>query len=163
VERLGIRASVNLCTRVAVSTFLAVVLAVSSLGLAQGSEDRAIDQAQRAVRERITNREAGRDLIVRFGNDARTDSASNAAVRVRGTGSLRSNDGKSRLFSYEAVVSTRNSNVSDVQYDWRGNWYNAGNRSVVTNRLTGTYRLNHARRIAGAAGLTAGCVCLVAS
>jgi hypothetical protein len=146
MERLGIGTSMNRCTRVAVSTFLAVVLAVGSLGLAQGSEDRAIDQAQRAVRERITNREAGHDLIVRFGNDARTESASNAEVRVRGTGSLqRSNDGKSRLFSYEAVVNTRNSNVSDVQYDWRGDWYNGGNRSVVTNRLTGTYRLNQAR------------------
>jgi uncharacterized protein YcfJ len=146
MERLGIGTSMTRCTRVAVSTFLAVVLAVGSLGLAQGSQDRAVDQAQRAVSERITNREGGRDLIVRFGNDARTESASNAEVRVRGTGSLqRSNDGKSRLFSYEALVNTRNSNVSDIQYDWRGDWYNSGNRSVVASRLTGTYRLNHAR------------------
>jgi hypothetical protein len=64
-------------------TFLAVVIASSSLGLAQGSADLTIDQAQRAVREGMTSREGGRDLIVRFGSDARTESASNAQVRVR--------------------------------------------------------------------------------
>jgi hypothetical protein len=130
----------------AVLTFLAVVIASSSLGLAQGSGDRAIEQAQRAVRERITSREGGRDLIVRFASDARTESASNAQVRVRGTGSLmRSNDGKSRTFSYEAVINTRNSNVSDIQYDWRGDWFSSGGRSYAANRLTGTYRLDQGR------------------
>jgi hypothetical protein len=127
-------------------TFLAVVIASSSLGLAQGSADRTIDQAQRAVREQITSREGGRDLIVRFASDARTESASNAQVRVRGTGSLmRSNDEKSRTFSYEAVVNTRNSNVSDIQYHWRGDWFSSGSRSYAANRLTGTYRLDQGR------------------
>jgi hypothetical protein len=53
----------------AVFTLLAVVIASGSLGLAQGSEDRAIDQAQRAVREQITSREGGRNLMARFNND----------------------------------------------------------------------------------------------
>ena len=105
-----------------------------------------MDQAQRAVRERITSRESGSDLLVRLGSDARTESESNAEVRVRGTGSLlRSNDGKSRTFSYEAVVNTRNSNVSDIEYDWRGDWSSSDSRGSATNRLTGTYRLNQAR------------------
>jgi hypothetical protein len=43
----------------AVSTLLAVVIASGGPGLAQGSGDRAIDQAQRAVREQITSREGG--------------------------------------------------------------------------------------------------------
>lgn len=146
MKRLGTRTVMNRCTCAAIVTFLAVVIASSTLGLAQGSADRAIDQAQRAVRERITSRESGRDLVVRFASDARTESASNAQVRVRGTGSLmRSNDGKSRSFSYEAVVNTRNSNVSDIQYDWRGGWFSSGSRSSVRNRLTGTYRLDRGR------------------
>jgi hypothetical protein len=146
MERLGTRTLMNRCTCAAVLTFLAVVIASSSLGLAQGSADRAIDQAQRAVRERIMSREGGRDLVVRFASDARTESASNAQVRVRGTGSLmRSNDGKSRTFSYDAIVSTRNSNVSDIQYDWRGDWFSSGSRSYAANRLTGTYRLDRGR------------------
>jgi hypothetical protein len=146
MERFGTRTLMSRCTCAAVLTFLAVVIASSSLGLAQGSGDRAIDQAQRAVREQITSREGGRDLIVRFASDARAESASNAQVRVRGTGSLmRSNDGKSRTFSYEAVVNTRNSNVSDIQYDWRGDWFSGGSRSYAANRLTGTYRLDQGR------------------
>jgi hypothetical protein len=146
MERLGMRTSMNRCTCAAVLIFVAAVFASSSLGLAQGSADRAIDQAQRAVRERITSREAGRDVIVRFASDARTESASNAQVRVRGTGSLmRSNDGRSRTFSYEAVVNTRKSSVSDIQYDWRGDWFSSGSRSAATNRLTGTYRLDQGR------------------
>jgi hypothetical protein len=146
MERLGMRTLMNRCTCAAVLIFFAVVIASSSLGLAQGSADRAIDQAQQAVRERITSREGGRDVIVRFASDARTESASNAQVRVRGTGSLmRSNDGRSRTFSYEAVVDTRNRNVSDIQYDWRGDWSSSGSRRSATNRLTGTYRLDQGR------------------
>lgn len=130
----------------AVFAVLAAVIWSGLPGLAQGSEDSAIDQAQRAVRERIISREGGRDLVVRFDRDARAESSSNAEVRVRGTGSLlRNNDGKSRTFSYEAVVNTRNSRVSDLEYDWRGDWYSSASRSSVTNRLTGTYRLNQAR------------------
>jgi hypothetical protein len=129
----------------AVFTLLAVVIASGSLGLAQGSGDRAIDQAQRAVREQITSREGGRDLMVRFNSDARTEFKSNLEVRVRGTGAFsRNNDGKSRNFSYEAVVNNRNRNVSDIRYDWRGDWYSSGS-SYVTNRLTGTYRLDQSR------------------
>jgi Protein of unknown function (DUF3011)/YMGG-like Gly-zipper len=111
----------------AVFTLLAVVSAGGSLGLTQGSGDRAIDQAQRAVREQITSREGGRDLMAHFNNDARTEFKSNAEVRVRGTGAFsRNNDGKSRNFSYEAVVNNRNRNVSDIRYDWRGDWYSSG-------------------------------------
>jgi hypothetical protein len=35
-------------------------------------------------------------------------------------------------------------NVSDIRYDWRGDWYSSGG-SYVTNRLTGAYRLNQSR------------------
>lgn len=129
----------------AVFTLLAVVIASGSLGLAQGSGDRAIDQAQRAVREQITSREGGRNLMAHFNSDARTELKSNTEVRVRGTGVFsRNNDGKSRSFSYEAVVNNRNRNVSGIRYDWRGDWYRSGG-SYVTNRLTGAYSLNQSR------------------
>jgi len=142
------------------------VIASGSLVLAQGSADRtarAIDQAQRAVRERMASQDSARNLTVQFGADARTEFPSNADVRVSGTGSaLRATDRMSRPFSYEAVVNTRNSAVSAIRYDWRGDWYNGGNangngngsgsglgrgrgRGVVLNRLTGTYRFNRAR------------------
>ncbi len=134
----------------AVFTLLAVLLASGSLNqsLAQDSRDGAIGQVQQAVRERITSREGGRDLLVRYNNDAQTEFKSNAQVRVRGTGDFsRNNDGKARSFSYEAVINNRNRRVSDIKYDWRGNWYNSsgGGESYVTNRLTGTYRLNQSR------------------
>jgi len=149
MERTDVHTLRSLRMLLAVFTVLGGVIASGGPGLAQGSEDRTIDQAQRAVRERITSREGGRDLrdlIVRFNRDARTESSSNAEVRVRGTGTLlRSNEGTSRTFSYEAVVNTRNSNVSDIEYDWRGDWLSSGSRSSVRNRLTGTYRLNQAR------------------
>jgi hypothetical protein len=145
---------------------VAGVIASGSVVLAQGSADRtarAIDQAQRAVRERIVSQDGTRNLTVQFGPDARTEFPSNADVRVSGTGSaVRATDRMSRPFSYEAVVNTRNSNVSAIRYDWRGDWYNSdsgngngdGNgrgfgrgrgRGVGSNRLTGTYRLNLAR------------------
>ena len=92
----------------------------------------------------MTNQEGGRDLIVQFGRDARTEFPSDTDIRVRGTGSVTRRDGTSRPFSYEAVVNTRNSTVSGIRYDWRGDWYNSGRRAM-TNRLTGTYRLNPAR------------------
>ncbi len=127
MENIGMRTLMNRSIFFAVFTLLAVVIASGSLGLAQVSGDRAIDQAQRAVREQITSREGGRDLMVRFNSDARTEFKSNAEVRVRGTGSyLRNNDGNSRNFSYEAVVNNRNNNVSDIRYDWRGDWYSSG-------------------------------------
>lgn len=128
-------------------TLLAVMLAGSSLnrGLAQDSRNWAIDQAQRAVREQITSREEGRDLIVRYNRDAQTELRSNAQVYVKGTGVFsRNNDGRWRNFSYEAIVN--NSNVSGINYSWRGNWYSSGaGINNVTNRLTGTYRLNQSR------------------
>jgi hypothetical protein len=125
---------------------LASMIAGVSPSLAQGSTDRVIDQAQRAVRERVADREDGRDLIVRFDREVTTDSRSNADVRVRGTGSvLRGGEGRARTFSYHAVVNTRSGNVSDIQYDWRGDWYSSGRRGTVRNRLTGAFRLNQAR------------------
>ena len=121
------------------------LVAYGSVALAQGSAERAIDQAQRAVSQRIVSQEGGHDLAVQFGRDAQTEFPSNTDVRVRGTGSVtRSADGRSRPFSYEAVVNTRNNNVSAIRYDWRGDWYGSG-RATVRNRLTGTYRLNPTR------------------
>ena len=107
---------------------VAGVIASGSLVLAQGSTDRtarAIDQVQRAVRERIVSQDNARTLTVQFGPDARTEFPSNADVRVSGTGSaVRATDRMSRPFSYEAVVNTRSSNVSAIRYDWRGDWFN---------------------------------------
>jgi hypothetical protein len=123
------------------AAWLAILITSGSLGFAQGSEGWAIDQVQRAVRERITHREGDRDLSVRFASDAQTETRSNANLRVRGTGrAARSHDGKSRPFSYEAGVDARTSNVSDIHYDWRGGWY-----QPVTDRLTGAYRLDSQR------------------
>jgi Ricin-type beta-trefoil lectin domain len=69
---------------------LALILASGSLSsaLAQGSGDRAIDQAQRAVRERITSREGGRNPTVVFNSDTKTEFIWNRGVRIRGTGAF---------------------------------------------------------------------------
>jgi hypothetical protein len=69
---------------------LAVILAGGSVSTvqAQGSQDRAIDQAQRAVRQRIISQEGGRDLTVVFNTDAQTAFRSRTEVRVNGTGSF---------------------------------------------------------------------------
>lgn len=149
MKNMEVRTRPNRSRFFAALTLLAVILASGSLGqaLAQDSSDWAIGQAQQAVRERITSRESGRNLLVRYNNDAQTESKSNAEWRVRGTGEFsRNNDGKFRSFSYEAVINNRNRRVSEITYDWRGDWYNSvGSGSYVTNRLTGTYRLNQAR------------------
>jgi hypothetical protein len=130
MERIGLKTSMRRCTMFA--ALLAVVIGSSGLGVAQGSDDWAIDQAQRAVRERMASREGERDVAVRFRSDARTESSSNTNLRVRGTGSVLRSDGQVRPFSYDAVVDTRTSTVSDIHYDWRGDW-----DEPDTNRLTG--------------------------
>jgi hypothetical protein len=111
-------------TLLAAGTMIVGVIATGVPGLAQGLGGRVVDQAQRAVRERITNREGRHHLIVRFEEDARTDARSKADVWVVGTGTvLCSGDGRTRTFSYDAVVNTRDGNVSESHYDWRGDWY----------------------------------------
>ncbi|MEK6323285.1 MAG: RICIN domain-containing protein [Acidobacteriota bacterium] len=130
---------------------LAVILAGGSLStvLAQDSDDRAIDQAQRAVRQRIVSQEGGRNLTVLFNTDAQTDFKSRTEVRVRGTGTFsrnndsrysnsrdndqryndsRNNGGRSRDFSYEAIVNNRSryGSVSGVRYDLRSGWSGDG-------------------------------------
>ena len=152
MENIGVHTSVSRNMLFAGFIVLMAVIATRGLstGLAQGSSSSAIDQTQRAVKEQIISREHGRDLIVRFNSDARTEFKSNAQVRVRGTGIFaRNNNGKSRNFSYEAVVNNRSSKLSGLKYDWQGDWYASarGNNvsGSVTNRLTGTYRLNSSR------------------
>jgi hypothetical protein len=130
---------------------LAVILAGGSLSTvqAQGSQDRAIDQAQRAVRQRIISQEGGRDLTVVFNTDAQTAFRSRTEVRVNGTGSFsrnndphsansrdndqryndsRNNGGRARDFSYEAIVNNRSryGTVSGVRYDLRSGWFGGG-------------------------------------
>ena len=145
MKRVGASTSIHRRVWFAAVAALAGVIVCGSLVVAQESTDRAIDQAQRAVRERIVSQQGGRDLTVQFAGDPRTEFPSNTQVRVRGTGSVsRATDGNLRPFSYEAVVNTRTGNVTAIQYDWRGDWYSGG-RSAVVNRLTGTYRLNPAR------------------
>jgi hypothetical protein len=55
-----------------VFALLVVIVGSGSLStaLAQGSGDRAIDQAQRAVRQRIIAQEGGSNLTVLFNTDA---------------------------------------------------------------------------------------------
>ena len=130
---------------------LAVILAAGSLSTvhAQGSQERAIDQAQRAVRQRIISQEGGRDLTVVFNTDAQTAFRSRTEVRVNGTGSFsrtngqrygdsRDNDqrykdsrnsaGRARDFSYEAIVNNRSryGSVSGVRYDLKSGWFGGG-------------------------------------
>ena len=144
MKNIGFHTSVSRNMLFAAFILLMAVIATGGLttGLAQGSGGSAIDQTQRAVKDQIMSREDGRDLIVRFNSDARTEFKSNAQVRVRGTGIfLRNNDGKSRNFSYEAVVNNRNSKLTGLKYDWQGDWY-ANDRvsrgsGSVTNRLNG--------------------------
>ena len=156
MKHIGVRTLVNRNTFLAAFSLLAVILTSGSLNtvLAQGSEYRAIDQAQRAVRQRIMSQEGGRDsrepgrnLTVLFNSDAQTVFRSSTEVRVRGTGTFsrnndynhsrsndsryndsRNNGGGSRDFSYEATVNNRNGygNVSGVRYDWRGGWSGNG-------------------------------------
>ncbi len=135
-NRTGLLATLALLAVMLTSVGLSPVLAQ------QNSEDRAINQAQQAVRNQIINREAGRGQTVRFNSDTQTESRSNSQVFVRGTGSFsnnsnarnnnarnnnaRNNYGRSRDFSYEATVNNRtryrNSNVSGIRYDWQGDW-----------------------------------------
>ena len=158
-------------------TLLAVIAAGGTLRtvLAQGSGGRAIDRAQRAVRLRIISQEAGRDrqegtrnLTVVFNGDAQSAFSSNSQVRVTGTGTFsRNNDspynkardndrryddsrndrGRSRDFSYEALVSNRYSTVSGIRYDWRAGWSgdNRGNNGRGNNGRDNNGRDNNGR------------------
>ena len=124
MANIGVHTSVSRNMLFSVIIVLMAVIAVTgglSTGLAQDLSSSPIDQTQRAVKEQIISREDGRDLIVRFNSDARTEFKSNAQVRVRGTGIFaRNNDGKSRNCWYEAVVNNRNSKLSGLKYDWQG-------------------------------------------
>ncbi|MBK7600117.1 MAG: hypothetical protein IPJ07_16985 [Acidobacteria bacterium] len=127
MKNIGVNNLINRRKLVPVFMWLIVVIISSSLGLAQGSGDPTIDLAQRAVRERISSREDGRDLNIRFNNDARTEFRSNAEVIVRGTGIFsRNNNMELRNFSYVTLVNRRNNNVSDINYNWIGGWYSSG-------------------------------------
>lgn len=145
-------------------TLLAVCLAGGNLRTvsAQGTDDRAISQAQRAVRQRIVSREGGRNVTVVFNTDAQTDIRSRNAVRVRGTGTFsrtndwrynnsrdndrrsnesRYNGGRSReFFSYEAMVSrNRYGSVSGVRYDIRGGRYGSNRDDADRGNDRGGY------------------------
>lgn len=95
-----------------VLSLLALILAEGALNsvTAQNSGNLAIDQAQRAVRQRIITQEGGRDLTVVFNTDAETDFRSQTQVRVRGTGSFSRNAdsrySKAPTFSY-GITPTR--------------------------------------------------------
>ncbi|HVQ13755.1 MAG TPA: hypothetical protein VMS40_09195 [Vicinamibacterales bacterium] len=141
MKDFGARTLVNRLMLVTVLILVAGVMPGSGLSGSQNSGDRSIDRAQRAVSEQITTREGGRGLIVRFNRDARTESKSKTEIRVRGTGQLaRNNDGEARNFSYEAVVNSRNADVSGSTYDWRGGWYvrSGGGGGTSAVNLTGT-------------------------
>jgi hypothetical protein len=158
MNNIEVSTLVNRNTFFAAFTLLTVILASGGLSsaLAQGSGDRAIDQAQQAVRERITSREGGRNPAVVFNSDAKTEFIWNRGVRIRGTGAFsrnnyprynndpRYNYGESRNFSYEAIVNNRNldrysdNNVSGIRYDWQGGW--SGNGRDNDRNGDGGYR-----------------------
>lgn len=143
MKNVGVYALTNRIGLFAVCALLAVIL--TGVGrsevVPQGSEDQAINQAQRAVRDQIMNREGGRGQTVLFNRDATSEFKSNREVRVRGTGTLsrnnewrdnnaRNNNGGSREFSYEAIVNNRyrnnTNNVSGIRYDWKSGWSGNG-------------------------------------
>jgi hypothetical protein len=96
----------------------------------------------------LVHEEGGRNLTVLFNTDAQTDVRSRTEVRVRGTGSFsrnndsrynnsrdndqryndsRNNGGRSKDFSYEAIVNrNRYGSVSGVRYDLRSGWSGDG-------------------------------------
>ena len=118
--------------------------------LAQDWDNRVIDEAQRAVRQRIVSQEGGRDVTVSFNNDAQTDVRSRNAVRVRGTGTF-SRDGNSRNddsrygrrgreFSYEATVNPyRRDSVSGVKYELRSERFGSDGPSDGRGDRDGRY------------------------
>lgn len=157
MKKIRIHNLMNSAWLCAAFALLAVML--TSVGLspvmAQDSEDWAVGQVQRAVRQQISARESVDGSTVLFHSDAQTQARTNTATRVNGTGTIwrnsdesnnngrnnngrnnngRNNNGESREFSYEATVSTRNrnrnnnnnSNVSGIRYAWRGGWSNNG-------------------------------------
>ena len=127
MKNIGVNNLINRRKLVPVFMWLIIVIISSSLGLAQGSGDQTIDLAQQAIRGRMLSREGGRDLNIRFNNDARTEFRSNAEVIVRGTGIFsRNNNMELRNFSYVTLVNRRNNNVSDINYNWIGGWYSSG-------------------------------------
>jgi hypothetical protein len=137
--------STSSVTRPARLALLALVLVSGGPALAQRADDR-VDQAQRAVTERIISQDTARGVTVRYADDSRTEFPSNEDVRVRGTGTaVRDDNGASRAFSYEAMVNTRTRSVSGVKYDWRSDWSRADTRRRPADRLTGTYQLDTSR------------------
>jgi hypothetical protein len=153
MKYIGASRFVSRNTFFAAFILLAVIVASGGLNsvLAQRWGGRAIEEAQQAVREQIINqeggrdrREGGRDPTVLFNSDASTEFRSNAEVRVRGTGAFSqnndwgnrgNNDGRSRAFSYEAIVNNRNRNVSGVKYNWRGGWSGNGGGNYGGQRI----------------------------
>jgi hypothetical protein len=140
MKRVGIYILESRARLIEALILIAVVIVIGASGgmkpvLAQDSGDRAVIQAQRAVRQQILDQEGGRGQTVLFNNDAKTEVRSNTEVRIYGTGTLsrandsrnkkaRNNDGGTREFSYEAIVNNRyrsnTNNVSGIRYDWRG-------------------------------------------
>ena len=125
------------------AAFTSLAIMVAGVGispvLAQDWDARAINQAQRAVRDQIMNQEGRRGQTVLFNRDATTDLDSNRKIRVRGTGTLsrvndsrsnnsrdnnvRNNYARTRDFSYEAIINNRyrnnTNNVSGIRYDFQ--------------------------------------------
>jgi hypothetical protein len=68
MKNIEVSTLVNRNTFFAAFALLSLILASGNLSsaLAQGSGERAIDQAQRVVREQITRREGGRNPAVVF-------------------------------------------------------------------------------------------------
>ncbi|NOT59792.1 MAG: DUF3011 domain-containing protein [Acidobacteria bacterium] len=136
-----------------ITVFSLLALTLASDSLSQVSARSAIAQAQRAVREQITNQEGGRGGTVSFNRDAQSEARTNSVMRVSGTGvfsnnnnsrnnNSRNNELRTREFTYEALVNNRSrnrnySNVSEIRYDWRGGW--SGNNGDYGNNRESVY------------------------
>lgn len=82
----------------------------------ESNNDRIIDMAERAVRQRIRD-DKGRNSIVLFNDDARISPASRSDRRVSGSGLfMDNNDARRQHMTYQARVNVRDDRVSSVDY-----------------------------------------------
>lgn len=122
----------------ALMTSMTLIVLVLGGKITLAQDDHSIQRAQQAIRDRILSDEGrfrNRDQDVHFNNDARTQFISNAETRVTGSGVfVRTNEGRSRDFFYEATINVRNGIVKRARYNWRGGWYSGDNGGYWENR-----------------------------
>jgi len=110
-----------------VSLFIIIASVGANATHAQNRRGYAIEQAQRAVRDRILNENGGRDANLDFDRNVEDFNVSNNEIGVKGSGILyRNNRRDQRRFVYEARVNTRNGNVDQINYRFRNGGVDGG-------------------------------------